>query len=128
MWHQAHAMGCTPVQVAAVTLPHAPRGSSLSEWPSVRTSLRLALVPQAVTTARRAAWAVRLRKLIVSGANSRPPDVETTLRRIRPAPSKPDNKLSEDIVKFGMRALGTLLPPCQPLLYVVQAPLQERPR
>jgi hypothetical protein len=106
MWHRARAMGCTPI-----CLP-----------------LRLARVPQVGTTAWRAMRSVHLRKLKVSGANSRPPDVETTLRRIRPAPSKPDNKLSEDIVTFGMRALGTSPPPCQPLLYVVQALLQERPR
>ena len=134
-------MGYTPVQVAAVTPPHVPRNSSISEWPSIRTSLHLALVTQALTKARWAARAVRLRKLKMSNTSPRPPDVETTFQRVRPALSKPDNKLSEDIVKFGMNALGTLPPPrqgcagasrrrisCQPLLYVVQAPLQGRPR
>ena len=60
----------------------------------------------------------------MSDAGSQPPDVETALRWVRSAAYKPDNKLSEDIVKFDMDLLGmpatnirgTLPPNRRPLL------------
>jgi len=55
---------------------------------------------------------MQLQKLKMSNASSRPPDVETVLQRVRPAACEPDNKLSEDIVKFDVN----LLPRHRPLL------------
>jgi hypothetical protein len=72
---------------------------------------------------------MRLRKLKMSGANSRPPDVETVPRRVPAAASRTDHESTTTIVKFGMSIVGYVrLPFRRPLLHVVQALLQERPR
>ena len=70
---------CAPAQVAEATPPCASLGQCSSRQPSTPPSLTLALVPQVETGARSAGWA---------------------------EVNAPDNKLSEDIVKFSMGCLG----------------------
>ena len=84
----------------------------------MQPSPTLALVSRAGTGARSAGWAIRLRKLKMSDASSRPPGVETALRWV----------LSEDIVKFGMGFLGKRITPGRRPLLVLRAAQMERAR